>query len=91
MVLGDEEDLFRTRVEVEGFNCQAVDSVRDLDGQRFLVKLRYSQRESEAFVHATGERTLTLEFTDPQRAPSPGQFAALYHDDYLIGAGTISK
>jgi len=91
VVLGDEEDLFRTRVEVEGFNCQAVDSVRDLDGQRFLVKLRYSQRESEAFVHATGERTLTLEFTDPQRAPSPGQFAALYHDDYLIGAGTISK
>ncbi len=91
VVLGDEEDLFRTRVEVEGFNCQGADSLRDLDGERFLVKLRYSQKESEALVHVTGEKSLTLEFSDPQRAPSPGQFAAIYHGEYLIGVGTISK
>ncbi len=91
VVLGDEEDLFRTRVEVDGFNCQAVDSVRDLDGGRFPVKLRYSQKESEALIHVTGEDSLILEFTAPQRAPSPGQFAAVYCDDYLIGSGIIRK
>lgn len=91
VVLGDEEDLFRTQVEVDGFNCQAADSVRDLDGGRFQVKLRYSQKESEALIHVTGEDTLVLEFTDPQRAPSPGQFAAIYCDDCLVGAGVIGK
>ena len=91
VVLGDEEDLFRTRVEVDGFNCQAADSVRDLDGGRFQVKLRYSQKESEALIHVTGEDSLVLEFTAPQRAPSPGQFAAVYCDDYLIGSGIIRK
>lgn len=91
VVLGDEEDLFRTQVEVENFNCQAADNLRDLDGERFLVKLRYSQKESEALVHVTGEDSLVLEFTDPQRAPSPGQFAAVYCDDYLIGSGIIRK
>ncbi len=91
VVLGDEEDLFRTQVEVDSFNCQAVDSVRDLDGGRFPVKLRYSQKESEALVHVTGEDSLILEFTTPQRAPSPGQFAAVYCDDYLIGSGIIRK
>jgi len=91
VVLGDEEDLFRSHVTVENFNCQAVDSVTDLDGRYFSVKLRYSQKEELALVHTVDESTITLEFTEPQRAPSPGQFAALYDGDILIGAGrTVS-
>ena len=91
VVLGDEEDLFRTRVNVTGFNVQAADAVRDLDGGRFSVKLWYSQRESEALVHVTGEDSMTLEFAEPQRAPSPGQFAVLYSGDILVGGGIIEK
>lgn len=91
VVLGDEEELFRTRVRVGGFNLQAADATRDLDGVRFSVKLRYSQRESEALVHATSEDGLVLEFAEPQRAPSPGQFAVLYSGDILVGGGAIEK
>ena len=91
VVLGDEEELFRTRVHVTGFNVQAADSVRDLDGLRFSVKLRYSQREAEAAVHVTGEDSMTLEFDVPQRAPSAGQFAVLYSGDILVGGGTIAN
>ena len=90
VVLGDEADLFRTRVSVTGFNVQAADGIGDLDGVRFAVKLRYSQRESEALVHVTGADSLTLEFTEPQRAPSPGQFAVLYSGDILVGGGAVS-
>ncbi len=89
VVLGDEADLYRTRVTLSRFNCQAADAVSDLDGLRFSVKLRYSQRLSEATVHAIGESTLVLVFDEPQRAPSPGQFGVLYSDDILVGGGEI--
>ncbi|MBE6598689.1 MAG: tRNA 2-thiouridine(34) synthase MnmA [Ruminococcaceae bacterium] len=89
VVLGDEEDLFCKSVSLGGFNCQAADCVSDLDGLRFAVKLRYSQKESEAVVHAVGEDSMILEFDEPQRAPSPGQFGVLYSGDILIGGGVI--
>ncbi len=89
VVLGEEEDLFRTRVTLDGFNCQAADDLWELDGLRLSVKLRYSQRLSEALVHTVGEDSIVLEFTEPQRAPSPGQFGVLYSDDILIGGGEI--
>ncbi len=89
VVLGDENDLFRTRVSLSGFNLQGADTLSDLDGLRFSAKLRYSQRSSEALVHVTGENDLVLEFDEFQRAPSPGQFGVLYHDDILVGGGEI--
>jgi len=89
VTLGEEHELFRIRVEVSGFNVQAADSINELDGLRFSVKLRYSQHESEALVHITGADSLCLEFDAPQRAPSPGQFAVLYSGDILIGGGII--
>ncbi len=89
VVLGDEADLMRRRVEVSGFNAQAVEDIRALDGGQFEAKLRYTRKESAAVVHVTGPGSMVLEFASPQRAPSPGQFAVLYSGDILIGGGII--
>ncbi len=86
VVLGDEEHLFKTRVYINNVNLQA-----EVPGEEFTctAKLRYSARDSECRVIITGEKEAVLEFSEPQRAPSPGQSAVLYDGEYLLGGGKI--
>lgn len=54
-----------------------------------LVKTRYRQREQSARVIPEGGR-VRLEFTQPQRAVTPGQAAVAYDEDgAVLGGGTI--
>jgi tRNA-specific 2-thiouridylase len=48
------------------------------------VKVRY--RSPDVRCHVTGNR---IEFTDPARAVTPGQFAILYAGDVVLGGGVI--
>lgn len=88
VVLGDEEHLFYKKVEVSGVNIIAADS---LDGVRAAGKLRYRHTEQPCTIHQTGKDTVILEFDTPQRAPSPGQAAAFYDGDTVLGGGVIVK
>ena len=55
------------------------------------ARLRYSARDSECRVFRTGEDEAVIEFSEPQRAPSPGQSAVFYDGEYLLGGGKIVK
>ncbi len=90
VVLGDEEGLFRKTVELSQLNFPSDPKIFDSDA-RCTAKLRYAHRESAAIFHRTSETGGILEFDEPQRAPSPGQFAVMYRDDTVIAAGTIVK
>ncbi len=59
-------------------------------GQReYLVRIRYRQPLEKAVLHRT-EEGMYIIFDNLQRGVAPGQFAAWYDDDELIGSGVIA-
>ena len=52
------------------------------------VKIRCAARPAKATFTLSGD-TGKIVFPEPQRAAAPGQTAAIYIDDILIGGGTI--
>ena len=58
------------------------------DVQKYQTRIRYRQPLQGCTIHQTNEG-LYLIFDEPQRSITPGQFAAWYIDDELVGSGVI--
>lgn len=86
VVLGTNEDLFRTTLEAENFNW-ILD--RDYDGKILQAKIRYRQQAQDAHVKRLENGHVQVEFIEPQRAITRGQAVVVYQDDVVIGGGTI--
>ena len=58
--------------------------------RRFRVRIRYRQplQEARLFMRDSGAWIL---FDEPQRGITPGQFAAWYDGDELVGSGVIAE
>ena len=57
--------------------------------RNYLARIRYRQNLHECTLHRT-EDGLIIEFKDSMKAITPGQFAAWYEGNELIGSGVIS-
>jgi tRNA-specific 2-thiouridylase len=55
----------------------------------YLVRIRYRQPLQKATLHMENSG-LFIVFDEAQRGITPGQFAAWYHQDELLGSGVIS-
>lgn len=87
VVLGDEEHIFKTHIYIKYVNMIATDFPSgDIS---CTAKLRYSAKDEECIFHPVAENEAVLEFKKPQRAATPGQSAALYIGDVLLGGGKI--
>ena len=86
VVLGDEEHLFKTRVEVKNVNFIPFDTLEE--PMRVEAKLRYRHKAALAVISQEDDKVI-IEFDEPQRAASPGQAAVFYNGDTVIGGGTI--
>ncbi|MBQ8370609.1 MAG: tRNA 2-thiouridine(34) synthase MnmA [Clostridia bacterium] len=89
VTLGDEAPLFQKTVRITGVHAPS-DPAWIANDVKCRAKLRYAHREADAVFHRTSEHDGVIEFAEPQRAPSPGQFAVLYSEDCVIGAGVIA-
>ncbi|MGD9949374.1 MAG: tRNA 2-thiouridine(34) synthase MnmA [Desulfobulbus sp.] len=58
---------------------------------RGLVQLRSRHTPAVAILSQTGQETWQLEFEQPQRAVTPGQYAVLYEEDRVIASGIITR
>lgn len=85
VVIGDRVDL-----EVRGCALEGVSFVsgRPPTQPEIDVKVRYRSRPVPARLEAAGGGW-HLEFAEPQPAVAPGQAAVFYHDDLVLGGGTI--
>ncbi len=87
IVLGDNEDLFKTKVYADKVNLMAVEKI---DGEkRLTAKIRYAHKKSPCTVKMGENGILECVFDEPQRAPTPGQALVLYDGEYVFGGGTI--
>jgi tRNA-specific 2-thiouridylase len=55
------------------------------------AKIRYRQPDQPCTVVRTGADTLEVQFDEPQRTPTPGQFVVLYDGDRCLGGATIDS
>jgi tRNA-uridine 2-sulfurtransferase len=56
----------------------------------YMVRIRYRQPLEKARLYVR-EKGIYIIFDKPQRGIAPGQFAAWYHDDEVIGSGVIDR
>ncbi len=86
VVVGKPEDLLHLVIRVADLNWLITPPPLPA---RFAVQLRHRHRPAPALVEPAPDGTVTLTFDQPQRAPAPGQYAALYRDDQLLAGGEI--
>lgn len=87
-IVGKKEDLFRSRLQVAEVNWlsgQAPELPVELE-----VRIRYRHQPVAARLVAEERGGIEVIFGEPQRAISPGQFAAFYRGEELLGGGPIS-
>lgn len=86
VTIGDNCDLFTNTIAINDINFIAGSP----PSQSFdcFVKIRCAAPPAQARLTITTDGA-DIEFINPQRAAAPGQTAAIYVDDILIGGGTI--
>lgn len=88
VVIGENQELFSRRVQVENVNLMAVPELED--GMAFIGKIRYNHRGAPCRLWRDGPERVRAEFEEPQRAATPGQAFVFYTEEGCVaGGGTI--
>lgn len=86
---GDESGLMSRKVIGSGFNV-----IGEADMPKKLqctAKTRYRQPDQAATLTVKEDGRFTLDFDEPQRAVTPGQYAVVYVGDRCLGGGVIES
>lgn len=87
VIVGRNEELFKRQIRVKSLHWLAG---RQPDVKRdYKVRIRYSHRGSSARLLLDEQDGGEINFHEPQRAVTPGQFAVIYHETELLGSGII--
>lgn len=89
VTLGPNEALFSNALRAKDWNWFPFSQLtQPLD---VSAKIRHSQREVAATVFPEEGGYARVEFSEPQRAVTPGQAVVLYQGDMVVGGGTITE
>jgi len=88
VVLGIEKSLLSEGVvfEITQLHCDPCELPEQVS-----VKIRSRAVPTAARVLEKTSSAMTLEFLEPQRAVTPGQFAVIYHENKVLGGGPILR
>lgn len=89
VVVGDRADLDRDGVYLSRMNWIPFENPRDQ--LQAGVKVRYRHPEAPTVVSPLGADRAALSFRVAQSACAPGQLAALYDGDLVLGGGIIEQ
>jgi tRNA-specific 2-thiouridylase len=87
VVLGTDESLLRSECTVADLNL--FDESLLTGPHDAAVKVRYATPASPAVLAPASNGTISVRFSTPQRALSPGQSAVFYDGDRVLGGGII--
>ena len=85
VTIGPRPCLMSDRLTASGANWH-VDADGSFDA---TVQIRYNHRGAPARVTVTGRETFEVDFAEPLSAITPGQGAAVYDGEMLLGGGWI--
>jgi len=80
--------LFIRREEIHWIRADL--SMEEMENREYLVRIRYRQPLQRARLYMRNEGIYII-FNKLQRGIAPGQFAAWYEDDELLGSGVINR
>ncbi len=89
----DHPGLFRSGLFIQNSEVHWIRTdltLRNGESTQYMVRIRYRQTLEQAMLIKEKEG-LYIIFDNPQRGVAPGQFAAWYNGDELIGSGVISQ
>ena len=87
VILGSNEDLFKTDLIADDFNW-----IEELaEDEVVKARIRYHQAEKEATAKKNPDGTVAIHFLEPQRAITKGQAVVLYRGKHVVGGGTIKN
>lgn len=89
VVLGSEEDIFKTKLVAKDINFIPFDNLEST--MEVEAKIRYSAKPAKAWISPIGEGKIKVIFEDKQRAITKGQSVVFYNKDLLIGGGIIDE
>jgi len=87
---GDKDDaLFSSGLVMKDANW--ITGVEPENGLALTAKIRYRQPDQACTIKKLNNEEWQLDFTNKQRAVTPGQFAVLYNGDECLGGGVILR
>lgn len=85
ITLGKRNDLYQNEMHVVNYYFH---DLSDVSGE-LIVRIRYRKQSAIAILKIVDEKNLVVYFNDKEWSIAPGQTAAFYIDDRLIGGGFI--
>ncbi|SHK63106.1 tRNA-specific 2-thiouridylase [Selenomonas ruminantium] len=89
VVVGSNKQVYAQGLLASGANWVSIDEFKE--GMEFGAKIRYGKREAQAKLSMQDDGLLRVEFAEPQRAVTPGQFVVFYDGDILVGGAMIER
>jgi tRNA-specific 2-thiouridylase len=83
VVLTPDDKLYKNEIAIEDIHFMGQAAI---DGGEYMCKVRYAHKPAKCRVCADGK----VLFEEPVRAPTPGQSAVFYRDDYIMFGGIIT-
>ena len=90
VVIGDSDDVFTDTLICDRLNWMAIDGLHG-EEMEVTAKIRYNHNGSPCIIRELAEDRVVCTFKEPVRAVTPGQSVVFYHDDYVVGGGTIIR
>lgn len=89
VVIGRAPALMARRFALEGFNWVSFEGPAGLPDD-ITARVRYNMPDRPCRLGGSGSEPVA-EFDRPERAITPGQSAVFYHNDAVVGGGTIRE
>ena len=86
VVLGLKEALERPSLSATDVNWLIEPPSQPFEG---MAQIRYNSSAVPARITPTGEKSFTVEFTEPASGVAPGQLCVVYEQDRVLGGGWI--
>ena len=87
IVVGSKEEAYGTELTASRLNWISLAKLKQPIVAK--AKIRYLHSEAEAEIAPLDEDKVQVRFKEPQMAITPGQAIVFYHEDTVVGGGTI--